>query len=140
VRAYFVRRIEKLTFLFSRSAPPPDGFGPPLYSDKNPHRIHPEFILPARPWAAEPCPDPGEIMSRTSASEHIRLMEGRIEEQVNKVEKLRQRGADSTEAMKRLNLLQRALQEMRAQLGSLSPTPQDGKRSVVPTRSLGPKR
>jgi hypothetical protein len=79
-------------------------------------------------------------MSRTSASEHIRLMEGRIEEQVNKVEKLRQRGADSTEAMKRLNLLQRALQEMRAQLGSLSPTPQDGKRSVVPTRSLGPKR
>jgi hypothetical protein len=79
-------------------------------------------------------------MSRTSASEHIRLMERRIEEQLNTIEKLRQRGADSTEAMKRLNLLQRALQEMRAQLGSLSPTPQDGKRSIGPTKSLGPKR
>jgi len=38
---------------------------------------------------AEPCPDPGEIMSRDLASEHIRLMEGRIEEQLNKIEKFR---------------------------------------------------
>ena len=77
-------------------------------------------------------------MSSTSASEHIRLMEGRIEEQLNKIDNLRQKGADSTEAMKRLNLLQRALQEIRAQLGSLSPTPQDGKRSIGPTKPRGP--
>jgi hypothetical protein len=45
-------------------------------------------------------------------------MEGRIEEQLNKIEKFR--GANSTDAMKRLKLLQHALQEMRGQLGSLS--------------------
>jgi hypothetical protein len=67
-------------------------------------------------------------MSRTSASEHIRDMEARIEEQLNKIEKLRQTGGDTTEATKRLTLLQHALQEMRAQLGALAPTPQDRKR------------
>jgi len=34
-------------------------------------------------------------MSRDLASEHIRLMEGRIEEQLNKIEKFRQRNARS---------------------------------------------
>jgi hypothetical protein len=67
-------------------------------------------------------------MSRTSASEHIRLMEQRIREQINQVEELRQAGGDLTEAKKRLNLLRRALEEMRAQLGPLSPTPLDDKR------------
>ena len=70
----------------------------------------------------------GDIMSRTSAGEHIRLMEQRIREQINQVEKLRQAGSDLTEAKKRLNLLQRALGEMRAQLSPLSPTPLDDKR------------
>ena len=79
-------------------------------------------------------------MSRTSASEHIRLMERRIAEQLHKIAALRQTGGDSAEATKRLKLLQRALQEMRAQLGSLSLTPQDGKRSIGPTKSLSPKR
>ena len=67
-------------------------------------------------------------MSRTSASEHIRLMEQRIRKQIKEVEKLKQAGGDLTDATKRLNLLQRALKEMRAQLGSLSPTPLDDKR------------
>jgi hypothetical protein len=77
-------------------------------------------------------------MSTTSAGEHIRLMERRIAEQLDKITILRQTSGDCTEAMKRLKLLQRALHEMRAQLGSLSPTLQDGKRG--PIRSLGPKR
>jgi hypothetical protein len=67
-------------------------------------------------------------MTRTSAGEHLLLMEQRIRDQTNQIEKLRQEGSDLTQAKQRLNLLQRALQEMRAQLGSLSPTPLDSKR------------
>ena len=67
-------------------------------------------------------------MSRTSASEHLRLMEERIREQKNQIERLKLEGSDLTQAKQRLNLLQHALEEMRAQLGSLSPTPLDGKR------------
>ena len=67
-------------------------------------------------------------MSRTSASEHIRLMEGRIEDQINQMEKLRLEGRDLTQAEQRLTLLQRALAELRTQLGPLSPTPLDGRR------------
>ena len=74
-------------------------------------------------------------MSRTSASEHIRLMEQRIRDQINQVDKLRQAGSDVTEAEKRLNLLQRALGEMRAQLGPLSSTPMDDKRHPGKTPS-----
>ena len=67
-------------------------------------------------------------MSRTSASEHLRHMEERIREQKNQIERLKLEGRDLTQAKQRLNLLQHALEEMRAQLGSLSPTPLDGKR------------
>jgi hypothetical protein len=67
-------------------------------------------------------------MSRSPASEHIRLMERRIREQAEKVETLQKSGADATQAQGRLKLLQHALEEMRAQLSSLSPTPMDGKR------------
>lgn len=67
-------------------------------------------------------------MSRASASEHIRQMEERIKEQVNRIETLRLSGADTSQATQRLNLLQHALEEMRAQLGSLSPTPLDDRR------------
>jgi hypothetical protein len=67
-------------------------------------------------------------MSRTLASEHTRRIERRIEQQVIRIENLRQTGADTSEAKQRLTLLQHALEEMRAQLGSLSPTPMDSKR------------
>jgi hypothetical protein len=67
-------------------------------------------------------------MSRTSASEHLRLMEQRIREQTNQIEKLRLEGNDLTQAKQRLSLLQHALEEMRTQLRSLSPTPLDDKR------------
>jgi hypothetical protein len=74
-------------------------------------------------------------MSRTSASEHIRRMEKRIEDQLNKIERLRQTGGDSAEERKRLTLLQHALEEMRAQLDSLSPTRLDRTRPGAKTTS-----
>jgi hypothetical protein len=67
-------------------------------------------------------------MSRTSASEHVHLMEERIRGQLSQIEKLRLEGSDLAQAIKRLNLLQHALEEMRAQLGSLLPTLMDDKR------------
>jgi hypothetical protein len=79
-------------------------------------------------------------MSKTSASEHLRLMEQRIREQLIQIEKLTQEGSDSAEAKQRLNLLQHALEEMRAQLGPLSPTPLDGKRHTSPAKSPRQKR
>jgi uncharacterized membrane protein YccC len=60
------------------------------------------------------------------------MMELRIEQQLESIERLKQSGADVSEAVRRLSLLQRALEEMRIQLGQLSPTAQDNKR---PTRS-----
>ena len=47
------------------------------------------------------------------ALEHIRTMETRIEQQVVAIERLKQSGQDTAEAVQRLDLLQRALQEMR---------------------------
>lgn len=67
-------------------------------------------------------------MSTTSASQHIRLMEERIQGQLSQIEKLRLDGRDLSQAKQRLNLLQHALEEMRAQLGSLSPTRMGDKR------------
>jgi len=55
-------------------------------------------------------------------------MESRIRGQLSQIEKLRQEGSDLAQAKQRLNLLQHALQEMRTQLGSLSPTLMDDKR------------
>ena len=55
------------------------------------------------------------------ALEHIRTMETRIEQQVAAIERLKQSGQDTAQAVQRLDLLQRALQEMRIQLGQLSP-------------------
>lgn len=60
------------------------------------------------------------------------MMELRIEQQVEAIERLKQSGQDVSEAVRRLSLLQRALDEMRIQLGQLSPTERDNKR---PTRS-----
>ena len=53
---------------------------------------------------------------------HIRIMESRIEQQVAAIERLKQSGQDTAPAVHRLELLRRALEEMRIQLGQLSPT------------------
>lgn len=63
--------------------------------------------------------------------EHIRLMESRVEQQIALIEQLSQSGQDTLEALSRLNLLQRALHEMRIQLGHLSPTEKDSKRDIA---------
>jgi hypothetical protein len=65
---------------------------------------------------------------QSPASTHIRMMELRIEQQVESIERLKQSGEDTADAERRLSLLQRALIEMRVQLGQLSPTEQDNKR------------
>ena len=69
---------------------------------------------------------------QSPASTHLRMMELRIEQQVESIERLKQSGEDVSEAVRRLSLLQRALDEMRIQLGQLSLTERDNKR---PTRS-----
>ena len=65
---------------------------------------------------------------QSPASIHIRMMELRIEQQVESIERLKQSGQDTADAERRLSLLQRALGEMRLQLGQLSPTELDNKR------------
>ena len=56
-------------------------------------------------------------------------MEHRIEQQTALVERLKQSGEDIADPSRRLWLLQAALEEMRIQLGHLSPTAMDAKRS-----------
>lgn len=64
----------------------------------------------------------------TPASSHLRMMELRIEQQIETIERLKQAGQDTADADRRLALLQHALNEMRIQLGQLSPNERDGKR------------
>jgi hypothetical protein len=59
---------------------------------------------------------------QSPAGTHLRMMESRIEQQVALIERLKQSGQDTTEAVRRLSLLQHAMGEMRIQLGQLSPT------------------
>ena len=77
---------------------------------------------------------------QSPAGTHLRMMELRIEQQVEAIERLKQSGQDTSEAERRLSLLQHALGEMRIQLGQLSPTERDSKRPdttrSAPTREL----
>ncbi|HKP24290.1 MAG TPA: hypothetical protein VJV39_10515 [Dongiaceae bacterium] len=59
---------------------------------------------------------------------HIRMMELRIEQQTALIARLKQSGEDTSEAVRRLSLLQHAINEMRIQLGQLSPTERDSKK------------
>ncbi len=63
--------------------------------------------------------------------EHIRVMEARIAEQAAEIERLRLFGQDTSEAVRRLKLLRHALDEMRIQLGHLSLSEMDARRSDV---------
>jgi hypothetical protein len=64
-----------------------------------------------------------------AADHHVRVMEARIEKQKALVQELEAAGADAAEQIQRLDLLVRVLDEMRIQLGKLSPTELDAKRS-----------
>ena len=72
-------------------------------------------------------------MSGTASGpgEHIRVMETRIAEQATEIERLRLFGQDTSEAVRRLKLLRHALDEMRIQLGHLSLSEMDARRSDV---------
>jgi hypothetical protein len=63
------------------------------------------------------------------ASEHIRTMNDRITQQAAEIVRLRLYGKDASAAIRRLELLRRALIQMRLQLETLSSTEQDAKRS-----------
>ena len=63
--------------------------------------------------------------------EHIRVMETRIAEQSAEVERLKLFGQDTSEAVSRLKLLRHALDEMRIQLGHLTLSEMDARRSDV---------
>lgn len=66
--------------------------------------------------------------NQSPAGNHIQMMELRIQQQVESIERQKQAGEDTTESERRLALLRRALDEMRIQLGQLSPTQRDHKR------------
>jgi hypothetical protein len=76
--------------------------------------------MPARPTVRRSAPD--------LATEHIRHMESRIEQQAASIEHAKLLGQDISGAARRLKLLRHALDEMRIQLGQLSPTELDAKR------------
>ena len=64
-------------------------------------------------------------------AEHIRVMETRIAEQSAEVERLKLFGQDTSGAVSRLKLLRHALDEMRIQLGHLSLSEMDARRSDI---------
>ena len=57
-----------------------------------------------------------------AALAHIRLMESRIQQQEAVIERLKQAGDDTSQAVVKLNLLRSALDEMRLQIARLVPT------------------
>jgi hypothetical protein len=63
------------------------------------------------------------------AFEHIRIMQSRIEQQTALIGRLQQSSQDTADAERRLGLLRHALEEMRIQLGQLSPTELDARRA-----------
>jgi hypothetical protein len=71
------------------------------------------------------------------AREHIRRMESRIEQQKAAIEQLKLSGQDVSDATRRLNLLERAMEEVRLQLGQLSPTAMDNKRDKSGAAEFG---
>jgi uncharacterized membrane protein YccC len=56
-----------------------------------------------------------------AALEHIRVMEGRINQQASAIEVLQKADQDTSDAVHRLKLLHAALDEMRIQLAQLAP-------------------
>lgn len=65
------------------------------------------------------------------AFSHVRTMAARVEQQIALLERLQQSGQDTSDAERRLELLRHALEEMRIQLGQLSPTERDAKRAGI---------
>ena len=71
------------------------------------------------------------ITDSSPAFKHVRTMEARIEQQIVSIERLQQLGQDTSDAERRLELLRHALEEMRIQLGQLSPTERDARRASI---------
>jgi hypothetical protein len=76
------------------------------------------------------------------ADAHLRVMEERIKAQSAFVQTLNQNGQDASSAVRRLNLLLKALEGMRLHLPQLAETDMDkrnGRSDVLLTRVLGNK-
>ena len=76
------------------------------------------------------------------ADAHLRVMEERIKAQSALVQNLNQNGQDASGAVRHLNVLLKALEEMRLQLPQLAETDMDkrnGRSDVLMTRLLGKK-
>ena len=98
------------------------------------------FVIARSPDCTRHIPGKRMTSDHSPAGAHLRMMELRIEQQVESIERLKQSGQDTAEAARRLALLQHALGEMRVQLGQLSPTERDSKRPdttrSAPARAL----
>ena len=58
----------------------------------------------------------------SAALDHVRLMDERIEQQAALIVQLKAAGENTFDAARRLDLLRRASEELRRQLGELLPT------------------
>jgi hypothetical protein len=58
----------------------------------------------------------------TAAMKHLLVMETRIRQQESAIERLEKADEDTSDSMRRLNLLHKAFEEMRIQLAQLTPT------------------
>jgi hypothetical protein len=80
----------------------------------------------------------GMAPNLSPAYEHIRQMETRIDRQKQEIERLWQQGDDTSAAVVRLALMNRALEEMQHQLGSLTLSERDAKRPTNATSGKKP--
>ena len=98
--------------------------------ERHPSNIQRTFIfaIARSPDCTQRISGEGMTSDQSPAGTHLQMMERRIEQQIEKIERLKQSGEDATEAVRRLSLLHHALNEMRIQLGQLSPTERDSKK------------
>jgi len=75
-----------------------------------------------------------DMTATNQAREHIQRMEQRVRQQIEKVEQCERLGRDPAAEKSRLRLLLHALDEMRIQIGQLSPTMMDEKRDATRRR------
>jgi hypothetical protein len=76
--------------------------------------------------------------ARAAAVQHVRVMETRIEKQKGLIEQIEAAGQDSSEQIRRLNLLRLALEEVLIHCGQLAPSAKEAahanKTAPLPSR------
>ncbi len=95
-----------------------------LFIGRSSHLRHPRTIFSNE--------DSFAMVAKNLAHEHMQLMAKRIDKQAAEIEQLRVTGQDTKAATQKLSLMKRAMDELRLQLGPLSPTVSDTKRPSRP--------